>query len=346
MVYRGGRTVERGVPGRALRWAGARSRHAHRCGSVRARSARVPLAGSLVGGVVRRLDPRRARGPLLGAAPESPSCHQALAPVAGRARRPTQNPVPLEVPFPHRPFPSGGGGRYWTIEGGLYHDYDEPRELAMAYFRDVRRRCRVGRLAAERGLPAELVARAWAALPYESVPFRFGWDCWRALRGPTSPPRSWPARTPAGRVIGRRGGAEGGNPHRSAARAQRAPRSRAIAHPADEARMMACPDKRWPTAGAVFARRGGSGPLPRVPTRRECRASVPRPRRAARRRAMSARSERPACQIAWLQVTASTWGRRSVSSHRRSSSSSPLRRDRGYRVPRPMCRCDTNGSWT
>jgi hypothetical protein len=88
----------------------------------------------------------------------------------------------LEMPMPHSPMPSGGSGRYWTIEGAPYHDNSEPLELAMALFRDVWRRVQVRRLVEERGLPTDLVQLAWDALPYESVPFRFGWGCWRELR--------------------------------------------------------------------------------------------------------------------------------------------------------------------
>jgi hypothetical protein len=30
----------------------------------------------------------------------------------------------------------------------------------------------------ERGLPAERVQAVWDAIPYERVPFRFGWEEW------------------------------------------------------------------------------------------------------------------------------------------------------------------------
>jgi hypothetical protein len=52
----------------------------------------------------------------------------------------------------------------------------------MAFFRDVWRREQVRRLVAERGLPTADVRLAWDALPYESVPLRFGWECWREMR--------------------------------------------------------------------------------------------------------------------------------------------------------------------
>ena len=88
----------------------------------------------------------------------------------------------LEMPVPTNPTPSGGGGQYWRIEGDFYHDNDEPLELALAFFWDVWRRKQVRRLVEERGLPAELIGLAWAALPYESLPFRVGWERWRELR--------------------------------------------------------------------------------------------------------------------------------------------------------------------
>jgi hypothetical protein len=90
--------------------------------------------------------------------------------------------LPLEMPMPHSPSPSAVSGHYWTIDGKLHHDNAEPLELAMAFFRDVWRRQQVRRLVAERGLPAEVVQLAWDALSYESVPFRFGWECWREMR--------------------------------------------------------------------------------------------------------------------------------------------------------------------
>ena len=88
----------------------------------------------------------------------------------------------LEMPAPTSPMPSGGAGAYWLIGDRRYHDNDEPLHVAIAYFWDVWRREQVRRLVAERGLPAEAVSLAWAALPYESVPFREGWQRWRELR--------------------------------------------------------------------------------------------------------------------------------------------------------------------
>src|SRR5438105_235511 len=88
----------------------------------------------------------------------------------------------LEMPAPRSPSPSGGTGHYWTIGGETIHDNAEPLELALAFFWDVWRRVQVTRLVAERGLPVELVRAAWDALPYESVPFREGWERWRELR--------------------------------------------------------------------------------------------------------------------------------------------------------------------
>jgi len=85
----------------------------------------------------------------------------------------------LQMPVPSNPTPSGGAGYYWRIDGQLYHDNAEPLELALAFFWDLWRRVQVRRLVEERGLPAEVVALAWEKLPYESVPFRFGWDEWR-----------------------------------------------------------------------------------------------------------------------------------------------------------------------
>jgi hypothetical protein len=57
------------------------------------------------------------------------------------------------------------------------HDNHEPITTAIAVFWDHWRRLEARRLVEERGLPAEAVQLAWDALPYESVPFRFGWDC-------------------------------------------------------------------------------------------------------------------------------------------------------------------------
>jgi hypothetical protein len=84
----------------------------------------------------------------------------------------------LEMPCPANPVPSSGIGHDWSVDGRAYHDNGEPLELAMGYFWDLWRREQVGRLVEERGLPAEVVKLAWAALPYESVPFRLGWDAW------------------------------------------------------------------------------------------------------------------------------------------------------------------------
>jgi hypothetical protein len=40
----------------------------------------------------------------------------------------------------------------------------------------------VRRLVDERGLPAELVQAVCDAIPYESVPFRLGWEEWSRRR--------------------------------------------------------------------------------------------------------------------------------------------------------------------
>jgi hypothetical protein len=93
----------------------------------------------------------------------------------------------LDVPDPERPVPSGGTGYYWRVGEETIHDNDEPLELACRYFRDLWRRLQVERLVAERGLPAELVRATWDTLPYESVPFRLGWQRWRELREAASP---------------------------------------------------------------------------------------------------------------------------------------------------------------
>lgn len=65
------------------------------------------------------------------------------------------------------------------------HDNAEPVEVALAFFWDLWRRVQVNRLVEERGLPAEVVRLTWDALPYESVPFRLGWDEWRRRREAT-----------------------------------------------------------------------------------------------------------------------------------------------------------------
>lgn len=88
----------------------------------------------------------------------------------------------LEMPCPANPTPSGGSGHYWRIGDQVVHDNDEPLYLAMAFFWDMWRRCEVKRLVAERDLPPELVRLVWDRLPYESVPFRHGWEEWRRRR--------------------------------------------------------------------------------------------------------------------------------------------------------------------
>src|SRR5687767_3417855 len=85
----------------------------------------------------------------------------------------------LEMPPPTTPTPSGGTGHYWTVGDQTIHDNAEPLELEMAFFWDLCRRVQVKRLVEGRGLPAEVVRLAWDALPYESVPFRLGWQRWR-----------------------------------------------------------------------------------------------------------------------------------------------------------------------
>lgn len=92
----------------------------------------------------------------------------------------------LEMPVPANPTPSGGSGHYWMIEGRFFHDNDEPIHVALAFFWDVWRREQARRLVEERGLPAELVPLVWARIPYESVPFREGWDEWRRRREATA----------------------------------------------------------------------------------------------------------------------------------------------------------------
>src|SRR5262245_38491233 len=89
----------------------------------------------------------------------------------------------LEMPCPRDPTPSGGSGHYWKIGDQMIHDNDEHIGIAIGYFWDWWRRMEARRLVEERGLPAELVPLVWAALPYESVPFREGWEEWRRRRG-------------------------------------------------------------------------------------------------------------------------------------------------------------------
>jgi hypothetical protein len=79
-------------------------------------------------------------------------------------------------------------GRYRRIDGDLDHGPAEPLGVAIAFFWDHWRRLEARRLIEERGLPAELVRQVWDALPYESVPFRFGWDEWRRRREASAPP--------------------------------------------------------------------------------------------------------------------------------------------------------------
>ena len=88
----------------------------------------------------------------------------------------------LEMPCPREPTPSGGSGRYWKVGDRMMHDNDEHIGIAIGVFWDHWRRLEARRLVGEGGLPAELVQAVWDALPYESVPFRFGWEEWRRRR--------------------------------------------------------------------------------------------------------------------------------------------------------------------
>jgi hypothetical protein len=88
----------------------------------------------------------------------------------------------LEMPCPREPTPSGGSGSYWKVGDRFMHDNDEHIGVAIGVFWDHWRRLEARRLIEERGLPAELVQAVWDAIPYESVPFRYGWEEWRRGR--------------------------------------------------------------------------------------------------------------------------------------------------------------------
>ena len=170
----------------------------------------------------------------------------------------------LEMPVPTNPTPSGGSGRYWRIDGDFYHDNDEPLHLALAYFWDLWRRKQVKRLVAERGLPPELVELAWDALPYESVPFRLGWERWRALREAACRRRSDVPPTAPGT----------GSRSRTAGRGRAAPSSRSRRAPASG--RPGAPAR--PGRARGWRGRAAAGGGSRSPRRARCSATPAPPR--------------------------------------------------------------------